>query len=204
FIANPNNPTGTIVSRKALDRFFEKLDPSVLVILDEAYVEYVEDTEYPKGLDYLADGKNVVVLRTFSKIYGLAGLRLGYGVGRSDLVETLNRVREPFNTSSLAQAAALAALDDADHLAMSLRVNGDGKRLLYDALEELGLQYTPTEANFIWVDTGRDAGRLYEGLLRQGVIVRPMGERHVRITIGLEHENRKLVHALEAVLSEAP
>lgn len=204
FIANPNNPTGTIVGRRALDRFFQKLDPSVLVVLDEAYFEYVEDGEYPNGLDALADGKNVIVLRSFSKIYGLAGLRLGYGVGRPDLIETMNRVREPFNTGTLAQAAALAALDDGDHVSKSRRVNGDGKRFLYDALDQLGLGYTPTEANFIWVDTGRDARQLYDGLLRQGVIVRPMGERHVRVTIGLEHENRRLVQALQEVLSQTP
>ena len=203
FIANPNNPTGTIVGRKALDRFFQRLDPSVLVVLDEAYFEYVEDAKYPNGVDDLADGKNVIVLRTFSKIYGLAGLRLGYGIGPSGLIETLNRIREPFNTGTLAQAAALAALEDTDHVRMSCRVNGDGKRFLYDALDQFGLRYTPTEANFIWVDTGRDAQGLYETLLRQGVIVRPMGERHVRITIGLEHENAKLVQALEKVLSES-
>ena len=123
---------------------------SSIFLVDEAYFEYVEDGEYPDGLDYVKAGRNVIVLRTFSKIHGLAGLRIGYGIGGPDLIETMNRVREPFNTSSLSQAAALEALEDAAHVERSLKVNQEGKLTLYRAFERLGLSYTPTEANFIW------------------------------------------------------
>jgi histidinol-phosphate aminotransferase len=197
FIANPNNPTGTIVRRGVLERFFADIPESVLTVLDEAYFEYVEDGEYPDGLDYVKAGRNVIVLRTFSKIHGLAGLRIGYGIGDPDLVETMNRVREPFNTSLLSQAAALQALEDAAHVERSLKVNREGKLTLYRVFDRLGLSYTPTEANFIWVHTRSDAGKLYEELLRRGVIVRPMGDEHLRITIGSAEENQVLAAALE-------
>ncbi len=200
FIANPNNPTGTIVRRDELARFFDRIPESVLVVLDEAYFEYVDDPHYPDGLSYLGEGRNVMVLRTFSKIYGLAGLRIGYGMARAELIDSLNRVREPFNTGSLSQAGALAALADTSHVERSRRVNREGKAYLYEELSRLGLSYTPTEANFIWVDTKRSARDLYDALLREGVIVRPMGERHVRITIGTDGENRRLVGGLKKVL----
>ncbi len=202
FIANPNNPTGTIVRRKELDRFLEQIPEAVLVVLDEAYFEYVDDADYPDGLSYLREGRNVMVLRTFSKIYGLAGLRIGYGAARTGLIDSMNRVREPFNTGSLSQAGALAALADTAHVERSRRVNREGKIYLYEQLTRLGLSYTPTEANFIWVDTHRSARDLYEALLREGVIVRPMGEKHVRITIGTDGENRRLVKGLEKVLGK--
>jgi len=200
FIANPNNPTGTLVRRKALDRFFDRIPDSVLVVLDEAYFEYVEDPEQPDGLEYLKRGRNVMVLRTFSKIYGLAGLRIGYGMADPGVIDAMNRVREPFNTGTLAQTAALAALEDREHIESSLRNNREGKSYLYRELERLGFSFLPTEANFIWMDTKQDAGRLYEALLHEGVIVRPMGERHLRVTIGLPEENRRLVKALRKIL----
>ncbi len=201
FIANPNNPTGTIVTRGDLDRFFAAIPAETLVVMDEAYFEYVESPDYPDGLEFLKSGRNVMVLRTFSKIYGLAGLRIGYGFARPEIIDALNRVREPFNTGSLAQAAALAALGDDAHVDKSLAVNREGRNYLYGALKGLGLAVTPTEANFIWIDTGRDEKVLYEALLREGVIVRPMGGGHLRITIGLPEENERLVEALTKVLS---
>ena len=200
FIANPNNPTGTVIHRGRFERFLDKIPASVLVVMDEAYFEYVEDPESPDGLSYLRQGRDVIVLRTFSKIYGLAGLRIGYGMAAPEIIDAMNRVREPFNTNSMAQAAALAALGDEAHVQESLRVNREGKAFLYEAFERMGLRCTPTEANFIWVETPRPAREIYEALLREGVIVRVMGERHLRITIGLPEENQRLAGALEKVL----
>lgn len=197
FIANPNNPTGTVIHRDHLERFFERIPDSVLVVLDEAYSEYVEDPKSPDGLEYLKEGRNVMVLRTFSKINSLAGLRIGYGMAFPEVIDSMNRIREPFNTNSLAQAAALAALGDEGHVQESLKVNREGKAYLYAELDRMGFSYTPTEANFIWVEMTGDVREIYEALLHQGVIVRPMGARHIRITIGLPDENRRLVKALE-------
>lgn len=200
FIANPNNPTGTVIHRDRFEAFMDKLPSSVLVVMDEAYFEYAEDPESPYGLDYLKAGRDVMVLRTFSKIHGLAGMRIGYGMASPEVIDAMNRVREPFNTNSLAQAAALAALGDETHVQESLRINRQGKAFLYAAFDRMGLSYTPTEANFIWVKTPREAKTIYEALLREGVIVRVMGERHLRITIGLPEENRRLIRALEKIL----
>ncbi len=202
FIANPNNPTGTVIQRGPFERFLEGIPGSVPVVMDEAYFEYVEDSESPDGLKYLKEGRNVIVLRTFSKIYGLAGLRIGYAIADPELVDSMNRVREPFNTNSLAQAAALAALEDEAHVQESQKINREGKETLYAEFDRIGLSYTPTEANFIWVETNGDARKIYEALLQEGVIVRSLGERHLRITIGLAEENRKLVRSLEKVLQE--
>ncbi len=202
FIANPNNPTGTVIKREAFERFLERIPDSVPVVIDEAYFEYVEDPESPDGLRYLKEGRNVIVLRTFSKIYGLAGLRIGYAMADREFVDAMNRVREPFNTNSPAQAAALAALEDEAHVQESQKINHEGKETLYAEFDRIGLSYTPTEANFIWVETNGDARKIYEALLQEGVIVRPLGERHLRITIGLAEENRKLVRALEQVIGK--
>lgn len=200
FIANPNNPTGTVIHRDRFERFLERIPDSVLVALDEAYFEYVEDPSSPDGLAYLKKGRNLVVLRTFSKAYALAGLRIGYAMAAPEIIDSMNRVREPFNTNSLAQAAALAALEDKEHIQESLRINGEGKAFLYAEFDRIGLSYTPTEANFIWVQTVGDAREIYEALLQEGVIVRPMGEHSLRMTIGLPEENRRLVRALGKVL----
>ncbi|OIP66264.1 MAG: histidinol-phosphate transaminase [Nitrospirae bacterium CG_4_9_14_3_um_filter_53_35] len=200
FIANPNNPTGTVIHRKSFEAFMERLSSSVLVVMDEAYFEYVEDPESPDGLEYLKAGKDVIVLRTFSKIYGLAGLRIGYGMADPKIIEAMNRVREPFNTNTLAQAAALSAIGDEAHVRESLEVNREGKAFLYEAFERMGLPYTPTQANFIWVETPVPSREIYDALLSKGVIVRVMGERHLRITIGLPRENQRLAGALEKVI----
>ncbi|RMG71846.1 MAG: histidinol-phosphate transaminase [Nitrospirae bacterium] len=200
FIANPNNPTGTINYSDEFDAFMKDVPEDVLVVVDEAYYEYVQDSRYPDTLRYLKEGKNLLILRTFSKAYGLAGLRIGYGITKPEIVTEMNKVREPFNTNSLAQVAALAALDDQEHLKKSIEINEEGKRYLYQEFERLGLSYVPTETNFIFVKlSGITSQELYGRLLKRGVIIRPIGEDSVRITIGLPEENRKLIEALEAI-----
>lgn len=203
FIANPNNPTGTAVGAAEMERFLERVPAEVIVVCDEAYFEYVERRDFPRSFDYLARGSNLFILRTFSKIYGLAGLRIGYLVGRRELVEYVHRVREPFNVNSLAQAAALGALEDGEHVARALEVNAQGKKFLYALFTELGLSFVPTEANFVLVRVEREK-EIYEALLREGVIVRPMSgwglAGHLRVTIGLPAENERFARALRKVL----
>lgn len=204
YICNPNNPTGTLVTKDAVDRFLAAVPGHCLVVLDEAYFEYVEDNNYPDGLKYVKAYRNVVVLRTFSKIYGLAGLRIGYAFARPEIVDCLERVREPFNVNSMAQEAALAALADQDHVAGLRVLNGVEKQYLYRELARMGLDYVPTEANFILFDAGRDEQRVFQSLLRQGVIIRGgfgYGTR-LRVTIGTRDQNRKFLQALEAALRE--
>jgi histidinol-phosphate aminotransferase len=207
FLCNPNNPTGTMVSQRELVRFLDRLPAGVIVILDEAYAEYATSPDFPDSVGLLKQGRPLIVLRTFSKIYGLAGLRIGYGISQREMVEYLNRVRLPFNTNSLAQAAAVAALGDEAHLTKSVRLNEDGKALLAKALDELGLRRYPTQANFIYLEVppeGRgQAGRsVYEGLLREGVIVRHIKERWLRVSIGKPSENRRFVRTLKKVLND--
>jgi histidinol-phosphate aminotransferase len=201
FIANPNNPTGTINTKDEFDSLMEGLPGGVLVLVDEAYCEYVESADYADALKHMRSGRNVLVLRTFSKIYGLAGLRIGYGVTRPEIARDMNRVREPFNTNSLAQAAALASLSDAEHVERSKRINAEGKAYLYGELDALGIKYIPTEANFIFMFPGRSSAQVYGELLKRGVIIRPMGEDSIRVTIGLPEENERFVEGMKAVLS---
>ncbi len=196
FIANPNNPTGTINTREEMYAFMARVPGDAIVVLDEAYFEYVVNPEYPDMFRYLRDGRNIIALRTFSKIYGLAGLRIGYGFAPARLVDLMNRVRAPFNTNSLAQAAAMAALGDDEHVKESVRVNEEGKKYLYAELTRMGVDYLPTQANFIWIDLHKDARVVYDALLRKGVIVRPMGPTQIRVTIGLPAENERFVKAL--------
>lgn len=199
FVANPNNPTGTSNTQEEFARFMDRIPEGVLVVVDEAYFEYVQDPAYPDTLQYYADGRDIIILRTFSKAYGLAGLRIGYGIARAALLIEMNKIREPFNTSTPAQLAALHALDDREHLKKSVEVNEQGKRYLYKELGALGIPYVPTETNFIYLPLGRDAKSLYEALLRLGVIVRPMGPQELRVTIGLPEENRRFIEALKTV-----
>jgi histidinol-phosphate aminotransferase len=199
FIANPNNPTGTIVAKEELEALMQRLHEDMLVVLDEAYREYVDEPSYPEPLGYIREGRNILVLRSFSKAYGLAGLRIGYGLARQEIIQEMNKVRPPFNTSSVAQAAALAALQDAKHLERSRRLNREGKEFLYREFEALGIEYVPTQANFIYV-LRKGAPELYEKLLMQGVIVRPVGPQALRISIGLREENQRLVQALRRIL----
>ncbi|HHX76775.1 MAG TPA: aminotransferase class I/II-fold pyridoxal phosphate-dependent enzyme, partial [Firmicutes bacterium] len=204
FVCNPNNPTGTIVVREEVDAWLKALPENILVVFDEAYYEYVDNDRYPRSLEYVRQGKNVVVLRTFSKIYGLAGLRVGYGIANREIVAALNRVRQPFNVNSLAQKAALAALDDREFLANSREVVNEGKKYLYRALEEMGLFYVPSEANFIFIDTGLDCGEVFPRLLQKGVIVRT-GDifnhpTFIRLTVGTMRDNERFIAALKEVL----
>ncbi len=200
FISNPNNPTGCMNTAAELDRFLGRIPDTVLVAMDEAYCEYVTHAEYPDTLELLREGKNLLVLRTFSKIYGLAGLRIGYGIAAVEVVETMNRVRQPFNTNSPAQAAALAALGDYKHVEKSIALNNEGKKFLCQSFDRLGVKYLPTEANFLFFETPRDGRELYDLLLRTGVIIRPLGGRNLRVTIGLPEENQRFITELEKIL----
>jgi histidinol-phosphate aminotransferase len=203
FIANPNNPTGTINTRDEVDAFIEQVPEGVLVVLDEAYYEYVSSPDYADGMEYFRRGRDVLVLRTFSKIYGLAGLRIGYGFAKAPIVSDMDRVRQPFNINSLAQKAVRAALTDEGHIARAKRINERGKKYLYKELKALNIQYVPTEANFIYLTLSEDSsGRIYNDLLRMGVIVRPMGPREIRVTIGLPRENRRFIEAMKSVIRD--
>lgn len=204
FICSPNNPTGTIVQRRPLERFLASLPPGILVVLDHAYVEYVTDPAHPDGLEYVRQGRPVVVLRTFSKIYGLAGLRIGYAFAPAPVIADLNRVREPFNVNAAAQAAALAALEDGDHLARSRDVAERGRRQLAEGLERMGFKTAPTEANFCFVDVKTDSRRVFKALLERGVIVRS-GDifgypTWIRVTCGTEEQNCRFLDTLAEVL----
>ncbi len=201
FIANPNNPTGTINRREEFDRLMKRLPDGVLVVADEAYYEYVTDHEYADSMKHFRSGRDILILRTFSKMYGLAGLRIGYGIARKDIIVEMNKLRPPFNTNSVAQNAALWALKDEEHLKSTMQVNEQGKSFLYKELDSLGLEYVPTEANFIYI-TGQNSGILYNKLLRQGVIVRPVGPEEIRVTIGLPEENKRFIEALKKTVSQ--
>ena len=206
FIANPNNPTGTMVARSEVDRFLERVPDRALVVFDEAYREYVERPDYPDSVSYVRAGHNVVVLRTFSKIYGLAGLRVGYGIARPEIVESIERVREPFNVNLVAQAAAVAALDDDAHVRRSRETNRAGLAALGDGLARMGLSCAPSEANFLWVDVGRPCRQVFEALLRRGIIVRTGdvfgAPTHLRVTTGTAEQNERFLAALEEVLHQ--
>lgn len=204
FVGNPNNPTGTCVTPEEIDTFMASVPPGVIVLFDEAYFEYLPPELQPETIRYVVEGRYVLLLRTFSKIYGLAGLRIGYGIAPPPLIEVMNRARQPFNVNALAQVAALAALNDDAHVAMSKRLNEAGKRYLYEKLEEMGIPYVPTFANFILIDVGRDGETVAQALMRKGVIVRPMGPyhllTHLRVTIGTPQENERFISALKEVL----
>ena len=205
FIANPNNPTGTWLGRAALHDFLRAVPPEVVVVLDEAYTEYVEAPDFPDGLAWLGEFPNLIVTRTFSKIHGLAGLRVGYGVAGPALASLVARVRHPFNVNSAALAAAEAALDDAEHVARSVALNRAGLRQLGAGLAALGLRVLPSVGNFLCVDLGRPAGPVFDGLLRRGVIVRPVANyglpNHLRISVGTAEENDRCLAALAEVLA---
>ena len=206
FIANPNNPTGTMVTAAETAGFIERVPDDVLVVFDEAYYEYVARSDYPQTLPYVLKGRNFVITRTFSKIYGLAGLRIGYGIAPPGLVETLNRVRQPFNCSLVGQAAARAALKDTDHVKESQGSNAAGKAFLYRAFNDMGLRYIETEGNFIMLYVEPSGAEITDALLKQGVIVRPMSgygyPNAVRVTIGTQQENERFIKALKVVSTQ--
>lgn len=200
FIANPNNPTGTINRRDEFDFLMDKLPDGILTVVDEAYYEYVTDPGYADSMKHFRAGRDILILRTFSKIYGLAGLRIGYGIAKKEIISEMNKVRPPFNTNTIAQVAALNALNDREHVERSFQINENGKRFLYRELEKLGLKYVMTEANFIYIPVSNSMS-IYDKLLRLGVITRPMGPDAIRVTIGLSEENERFIEALKAGLS---
>lgn len=204
YLANPNNPTGTMFSAGELDCFLRDLPDSVIVAIDEAYYEYVEVPGYSHSVDYLKQYPNVLVLRTFSKAYGLAGFRIGYGLAQPELIGALNKVRSPFNTNSLAQVAAIAALDDQEYVRKSVEMNREGYLFLARELKRLSVPFVPSVANFILVETGNDCIQDFQKLLRLGIIIRPMKANGFpggfRVSIGSPEENRKFIHALEELI----
>nr|VFK56665.1 MAG: histidinol-phosphate aminotransferase [Candidatus Kentron sp. TUN]VFK63376.1 MAG: histidinol-phosphate aminotransferase [Candidatus Kentron sp. TUN] len=205
FIANPNNPTGTWVNSVALDTFLQAVPDTVLVVVDEAYREYVDHPNYPDCVTWLPRYANLVVTRTFSKAYGLAGLRVGYAISHPDIADLLNRIRQPFNVNSMALAAAVATLGDTEHLQRTKHVNDAGYQQLTAAFDGLGLGYIPSVGNFITVDIGQSGEEIYNRLLREGVIVRLIANyglpNHLRVTIGLEEENQRFIQALKRSLT---
>jgi len=207
YLGNPNNPTGTMFTAEALNRFLDAIPPQVLVVLDEAYYEYVQRPDYSRSVDAVRGGRNILVLRTFSKVHGLAGLRLGYGMGHRELIECLNRIRSPFNASSVAQVAGLAALGDHEHVARSIEMNAREMKFLTRELTLLGLRYTPSVGNFLLIDTGRDCEEDFIRLLHEGVIVRPMKlygfPTSLRVTVGVHEENQQFLEALQRVAASS-
>ncbi|MDE1462297.1 histidinol-phosphate transaminase [Spartinivicinus poritis] len=205
FVANPNNPTGTWFSKEALEAFLGMIPNQVIVVLDEAYIEYVEDPNFPNGLDYLSQYPNLVVTRTFSKAYGLAGLRVGYSLSSPAIADILNRLRQAFNVNSLALVAAVAALSDHQYLVDSIAINQQGMAQLESGFSELGLNYIPSKGNFIAVEVGTQSQTIYQQLLAAGVIVRPVANyqmpNHLRVSIGLPEENQRLLTVLKQLVA---
>jgi histidinol-phosphate aminotransferase len=206
FVANPNNPTGTWSDEASLRRFVEQLPESVLVVIDEAYREYVTEPSYPNSVPWVAKHANIIVSRSFSKIHGLAGLRVGYAVSNPVVADIMNRVRHPFNVNVAALAGAAAAVTDVDHIEKSVSLNAEQLQVLASGFSRLGLSFIESVGNFICVNVGRDAGSVNDALLHRGIIVRPVAgygmPNHLRITVGLESENRQFLEALEQVLND--
>mgnify|MGYP002336000783 CR=1 FL=1 len=206
WICNPNNPTGTMVGHQEVTAFMDQVPPYVLVVLDEAYAEYAVSEHYPDGIELLKQYKNLVLLRTFSKIYGLASLRIGFGIGHPKVIHAINQVREPFNTSRFAQAAAVAALKDQDFISFCREANAAGITYLTEQFDLLGLSYFPAHGNFIMVDVKRPADQLFDGLLRKGFIVRGghmLGfPTSLRITVGSREQNEQFIQVLKQVIVE--
>lgn len=206
YIANPNNPTGTMVDHSQLKKFIEAIPDNCVVILDEAYSEYITRDDFPKSLDLLKQHQNIIILHTFSKIYGLAGLRMGYGIGHPEMIASVKKVRLPFNTGLLSQAGCMAALDDTKHLERSRQVNTDGKEFLYRQFDKMKLFYVRSEGNFVLIDPKVDSADVFSRLQKNGIITRPVKNyglpTALRITVGTEKQNKKLVSSLKKVLKE--
>ena len=205
FIANPNNPTGTLLSQSSLESFIGALPDTCVCVLDEAYFEFVNRVENVNSIDWLKKFPNLLITRTFSKAYGLAGLRIGYGLSSSEMADILNRVRQPFNNNTLALVAAEAALGDDEHLQQTIAVNEQGMQQLTEGFKQLGLEWIPSAGNFVLVDLKQAGQPVYEALLRRGVIVRPVGNyelpNHLRISIGTAVENQQFLEALTNTLA---
>ncbi|MCH8262028.1 MAG: histidinol-phosphate transaminase [Proteobacteria bacterium] len=205
FIANPNNPTGTWLDKQTLRTLLESSPEHMVIVLDEAYFEYVQEDDYPNCVQWVNEFPHLLVTRTFSKAFGLAGLRIGYGISHKDIADLMNRVRQPFNVNSLALSAAEAALADNEHLQQSSKLNQTGMAQLTSAFDGMGLQYIPSVGNFICINVKQSGMEIYKKLLHEGVIVRPVDNygmpNHLRITVGLEEENEKFINALDKVLT---
>lgn len=209
FIANPDNPTGTYLTKEEIALLVSGAPGDAILYFDEAYFEFAKDIkDFPNTIKYLSatggKGKNIIITRSFSKIYGLAGLRVGYGIAKREIIDCLNRVREPFNVNSVAQAAGVAALNDKTHVEKTIKFIEKGKSFLYKELDSLGLKYVPSVTNFVLINIGRDSKKAYQALLRRGVIVREMSpwklKNFIRVTIGTMNENRKFIKALKDIL----
>lgn len=204
-VNNPNNPTGTIIKKKEWERFLRAVPTRILILLDEAYIDFVDDPDCPNGMNYLNSEKNILVIRTFSKAFGLAGLRIGYGLTRADLADYINRVRQPFNVNSLAQAGARGALEDRAFFENTQTLVRKGKKVLEKGLTRIGLSYIPSQTNFILIRVPRKAQVVYEAMLRKGVIIRSMKsyglEDYIRVNVGLPEENRFFLRALKQVIT---
>ncbi len=199
FVCNPNNPTGTMATKTEVAALMARVPDHVVVVFDEAYYEYVRHPEYPESLDYVKAGRHAIVLRTFSKIYGLAGLRIGYGITTPEITNYLNRIRPPFNANSMAQRAALAALTDEAHVTASRALNHNEMDKVRTGLQRLGFEALPSEANFLYFDVGRNGREVFDALLREGIIVRHIEGRMLRVTIGLPDENQLFLSALKDI-----
>ncbi|MGN7413640.1 histidinol-phosphate transaminase [Paenibacillus sp. SAF-068] len=205
WVCNPNNPTGTIISEQELTAFMDRVPAHVMVILDEAYYEFVTDEAYPQSISLIERYPNLVILRTFSKIYGLASLRIGYGIARPEIIDLINRVREPFNTSRFGQVAATAALLDQDFVQECSKRNATDRDYLQNEFSRLGLSYFPSQGNFIMVDLKMPSATAFQSLLKQGIIVRPgfnVYPTYIRVSVGTSEQNRAFVTALENTLAE--
>ena len=205
WVCNPNNPTGTIISEQELTAFMDRVPAHVMVILDEAYYEFVTDEAYPQSIPLIERYPNLVILRTFSKIYGLASLRIGYGIARPEIIDLINRVREPFNTSRFGQVAATAALLDQDFVQECSKRNATDRDYLQNEFTRLGLSYFPSQGNFIMVDLNMPSANAFQSLLKQGIIVRSgfhVYPTYIRVSVGTSEQNRAFVTALENTLAE--
>ncbi len=201
WICNPNNPTGTMVKEEELVKFFDKVPENVLVVYDEAYREYATKDDYPKdSIKFIKNYPNILVMRTFSKAYGLAGIRVAYSVGNKEIIENINKVRGPFNVNSLALEAAITALEDQDFIKKSYDLNLEGKNYLYEEFDKMGFFYPPSETNHIFVNVERNGQEVFVELQKRGVIIRPMGGTFIRVSIGTMEENKIFIEKLKEVL----
>ena len=208
FVANPNNPTGTYVKESEVENFLGRVPDDVIICFDEAYFDFVEAHDFPNLMNEVTGNRrNLILLRTFSKSYGLAGLRIGYGIGSRELIQYLEKIRQPFNVNRMAQAAAAAALDDHRFLRRTKRLVSDGKLYLYRQFTKMGLEFVSSEANFVLVDVGRPAENVFQALLKRGMIIRPMAAyglpNHIRVTVGRRRDLVKFIRALEKTLGES-
>jgi len=206
YLANPNNPTGTAFGAKEFEKFLSHVASDTLVVLDEAYIHYAERADMPPSVEFFQERRNLLILRTFSKVYGMAGIRIGYGIGQAPLVAAMNKLRTPFNVSGVAQAAALAALDDREHVRRCIEANRVERKRITEEVTKMGLLPVKSETNFVFVEAGPEAKAICEELLHEGVIVRPLGwmgfPEALRISVGTTEENQKLFEALGRVLAK--